>query len=268
MGTRRGTIWSNLRWIHPQRSGYGTGAKALKSMLKYFQYRDDRDVKAPRGGRRWIDHGLGDKHRSILDSCKTLASDDRLAWTLMLSPKPRLMQLFENTQDRRTFVEDLTEDVIEHWMQARGYDAVEFAYVIHDRATNDEGLSQVHSHVILPGTVETVAGRERFDNRPSDLRQFNTLVEDLFAVHMDRELGVEWRVAWGAIQREDALKKHWEKMQWGDIPNDLPARAERLHAVGYSTDRIPERVNDPLAFDVWLSDLESGEVSLDAWFGG
>jgi hypothetical protein len=87
--------------------------QSLKEKLRYFTYRDDRDVKAPAGGRRWVDHGLGSTHGDILDSCQALTSDDRLAWTMMISPKPRLMMLIEDAADRRAFVETLTEEVIE-----------------------------------------------------------------------------------------------------------------------------------------------------------
>jgi hypothetical protein len=34
--TRRGTIWSNLRWVHPQRIGYGTGVQSLREKLRYL----------------------------------------------------------------------------------------------------------------------------------------------------------------------------------------------------------------------------------------
>lgn len=264
---RRGTIWSNLRWVHPERSGYGTGEQALKEKLRYFTYRDDRDVKAPSGGRRWVDQGLGETHRDILESCKTLTSDDRLAWTMMLSPKPRLLALIQDEADRRAFVEELTEDVIEQWFEARGFVEQKFSYVVHDRSTSEEGLQQLHSHVILPGTVETVAGRERFDNNPTDLREFNTLVEDLFEIHMDRQLGIGWREQWQAIQREESLKKYFKSMEVDDIPANVSELAERLHATGYDVDRIPDHITTPDQFDKWLESIETDEPDLDAWFG-
>lgn len=199
---RRGTIWSNVRWLPPE-----PGGKRLKEKLKYFTYRDDRDAKAPKGGRRWIDHGLGENYRAIVDHCTQLASEERLAWTVMLSPKPRLMALFDSPADRRAFVETLTESVMTAWFETRGFREVPYAYVVHDRATNQEGLSQTHSHVILPGTVDTIAGRERLTNGPTDLRTFNLLVEDLFEIQMDRQLGPGWRVQWADIQREEARQK-------------------------------------------------------------
>jgi hypothetical protein len=265
--TRRGTIWSNLRWIHPERIGYGTGVQSLKEKLRYFTYRDDRDVKAPSGGRRWVGCGLGGTHGEILKNCQTLTSDDRLAWTVMLSPKPRLMTLIEDEADRRTFVENLTEDVIEQWFEARGFVDPTYSYVLHDRSTSEEGLSQLHTHVILPGTVETIAGRERFDNRPSDLREFNAIVEDLFELHMDRQLGRGWRDQWQAIQREEALKKRWLEMQWGDVPEYLSELAESLRACGHDADDIPDHISSPDEFYTWLTDIEAGSDDLDVWFG-
>ena len=38
----------------------------------------------------------------------------------MLSPKPRLMALIEGEKDRREFMNNLTEDVIEQWLEGRG----------------------------------------------------------------------------------------------------------------------------------------------------
>ncbi|MBZ0310757.1 MAG: hypothetical protein K8I82_32160 [Anaerolineae bacterium] len=263
---RRGTIWSNLRWIHPQRTGYGTGVKSLKEKLRYFTYRDDRDSKAPAGGRRWVDHGLGGTHREILANCQKLTSDDRLAWSIMISPKPRLMLLIEDEQDRHSFIETLTEDVVEQWFEARGYYNPAYSYVTHDRSTSQEGLSQLHTHLILPGTVETAAGRERFDHRPSDLREFNELVEDLFDLHMDRQLGLAWRSQWAAIQREEALRKYFEQMQVGDAPSNLTELAEQMHTHGYSPESIPPHITDAAAFQEWMASLESDEPDLDAWF--
>ncbi len=264
---RRGTIWSNLRWIHPQRTGYGTGVQSLKEKLRYFTYRDDRDVKAPAGGRRWINHGLGETHREILESCQTLTSDDRLAWSVMLSPKPRLMAFIEDEQNRHEFLQHLTEEVVEQWFEARGYVDAKYSYVMHDRSTSEEGLQQLHTHIILPGTVETSAGRERFDNRPTDLREFNELVEDLFELHMDRQLGVKWRVQWAAIQREEALKKYFQEMQVEVLPPNLPTLAEELYAQGLSIEHIPPQVTTPAAFNAWLISLDHDKDDLDTWFG-
>jgi hypothetical protein len=264
---RRGTIWSNMRWIHPQRTGYGTGVKSLKEKLQYFTYRDDRDSKAPSGGRRWEDQGLGSTHGEILESCQKLTSDDRLAWTIMLSPKPRLMKLIEDEADRREFLENLTEDVVEQWFETRGFVDARYSYVLHDRSTSEEGLQQLHTHLILPGTVETVAGRERFDNNPSDLREFNTLVEDLFELHMDRQLGVSWREQWQAIQREEALKKYFKNLEVEEIPDNLPELSERLPVTGYEIERIPNHITNSAEFHEWLASIESDEPDLDAWFG-
>ncbi|MBZ0309460.1 MAG: hypothetical protein K8I82_25580 [Anaerolineae bacterium] len=264
---RRGTIWSNLRWIHPERTGYGTGIQSLKEKLRYFTYRDDRDVKAPTGGRRWVNHGLGETHREILESCQVLTSDDRLAWSVMLSPKPRLMALIEDETDRRIFLENLTEEVVEQWFESRGFVEPTFSYVLHDRSTSEEGLQQLHTHIILPGTVETSAGRERFDNRPTDLREFNELVEDLFEQHMDHQLGLKWRVQWETIRREEALKKYFQEMQVEVFPPNLAELAEQLHAQGLSTEHIPPQVTAPDAFNEWLTSLDHDKDDLDAWFG-
>lgn len=266
--SRRGTIWSNVKWIHPVRTEYGTGTKALKEKLRYFTYRNDRDAEAPVGGRRWIDRGLGSSHKEILESCQALTSQDRLAWTLMISPKPRLLALIEDEQQRTTFMQSLTEDVIDQWFEARSYYVAQYAYVLHDRSTSEEGFSQLHTHIVLPGTVETAAGRERFDNRPSDLRQFNELVENVFEQHMDRQLGFTWRDQWAAMQREEALKKHFQQLQIENMPANLPELATRLHTQGLDTAAIPSHITDQAAFEEWLTEMETRGADLDHWFGG
>jgi hypothetical protein len=267
MAKRRGTIWSNVRWIHPKRSGYGTGVKSLREKLRYLQYRDDRNTPAPTGERRWVDCGLGGTHHAILKNCQQLASDDRLAWTLVISPKPRLLLLIDDEDKRRQLLAELTEQVMEDWFEARGLHDPQFAYVMHDRSTSEDGLSQLHSHIVLPGTAESAAGRERFDNRKSDLRQFNTIVEDQFEMHMDRYLGRSWRDRWQQIQREEALRKQLKQLEIEPKPDDLPNLSERLYRVGLDVDQIPVNLTDAAQFEQWLSGFESDEPDLDVWFG-
>jgi hypothetical protein len=84
---------------------------------------------------------------------------------------------------------------------------------------------------------------------------------------MDRQLGVEWREQWQAIQREESLKKYFKNLEVEDIPNDLPELSERLFATGYDAERIPEHITTPEQFDEWLASIETDEPDLDAWFG-
>ena len=84
---------------------------------------------------------------------------------------------------------------------------------------------------------------------------------------MDQQLGVQWREQWQVIQREEALKKRWLEMQWGDVPDNLSELAESLRASGHDSDDIPDHISSPDEFHTWLTDIEAGSDDLDVWFG-
>ncbi len=195
-------IVPDLAYTSRKGSGKSTGYRHLKARLKYLQYRDDRNGHIPQdeGRERWVDRGLGQHYRDILKNCDQLGSNSVLAWTWVISPAPDLMQLVPEAE-REDLVKSLTERVVEAYYTARGADVPEYAYVMHDRLTNAqedgvEGLQQLHTHVILPGTVPTVEGaRESFYNRANKghVQLLQTITREQFAMALDQSVGPAWR---------------------------------------------------------------------------
>jgi hypothetical protein len=185
-----------------QDSGKPTGYRRLKAKLKYLQYRNDRNGHIPQedGLERWVDRGLGQHYRDILKSCDQLGSRSVLAWTWVISPAPDLMALVPEAE-RQALVKTLTEQVVEAYYLARGAEVPEYAYVLHDRLTRAqedgvEGWQQLHTHVVLPGTVPTVEGtREPFYNRASKghVQLLQAITTRQFEAALDRHVGPEWR---------------------------------------------------------------------------
>ena len=134
------------------------GAKQSKNLLRYLTYRESRDEAARyvTGCERWIDHGMGGSVAEIAERCDDLKSEHVLTFSLVINPSPDLMGMVAPEQ-REQFVGELSENVIEDYFDARGLDTgVEFSWVTHHRLTDDPqapGLSDPHTHVVLPGTV-------------------------------------------------------------------------------------------------------------------
>ncbi len=184
-----------------QRGSNSNGYKELTAFLKYAQYRDDANGHIPQeqGLERWQDHGLGKSYREILNNCTDLGSDKVLAWTWVISPSPDLMNLVP-PEEREALVIMLTEDIVESYYEARGVDQPEFSFVMHDRITNEtkdsaDPIHQLHTHVILPGTVPTIEGdRTSFYNRSNKghIQLLRDIATERFAAELDRLVGPEW----------------------------------------------------------------------------
>ena len=169
--------------------------KEMLGKLRYYQYRDDKHdhishAKGKPRPKRWIDRGLGDSYRTIFRACKTRQSDHVLAWTFVISPDPELMDLVPE-RHRRKLMATLTETIIEAYYEARDEDVPPYSYVIHDRDTVT-GKQQLHTHIVLPGTVETLTGNKAFYNNRRDghVDLFNRLSEEIFE-HELTEMGIE-----------------------------------------------------------------------------
>lgn len=185
-----------------RRGGGSTGMKELVAKMKYLQYRNDADGHIPqrKGLERWVDRGMGGNYREIAHSCDRLGSDKVLAWTWVVSPAPDLMAVIPE-RERESVLRTLTEQIVEGYYEARGADVPEYSYVLHDRLTTPdettgERLHQLHTHIILPGTVSTLDGsRLPFYNRSSkgDVTLLKTISDERLAHTLDSIVGPVWR---------------------------------------------------------------------------
>jgi len=192
----RAIIVVDFAYKGPRRKGFGSGPKGLKSTLKYLQYRDrvQRELARTPDYERWQDRGMGLHWRDIYRQSEQLQSKHVLAWTWVVSPAPDLMALVPEDQ-RRDFVCDLTERVVEDYYTERGFDLPEYSFILHDRLTSDRGLQQLHTHIVLPGTAPSVAERLPVYNNTE--RGHDALFRDVatrhFASMLDEVVGPEWR---------------------------------------------------------------------------
>jgi hypothetical protein len=178
----------------PKRRGRGSGHKGLRATLKYLQYREDKVHRARQpDAERWVDRGLGRHYREIFETCDELKSKHVLAWTWVLSPSPDVFTLAPEAQ-RRNLLADLTERVVESYYRERGYAIPAYSYVMHHTTTAD-GQPHLHTHVILPGTVETAAGREAFYNNAEKghIALLDRVAVQELEAALDQTLGVDWR---------------------------------------------------------------------------
>ena len=192
----KASIVVDFAYKGPKRRGHGTGHQGLRSTLKYLQYRDkvQNQLAANRGYERWQDRGLGVHWREILKNSDQLQSKHVLAWTWVVSPAPDLMALVPEAQ-RRDFVCDLTERVVEDYYAERGFDGTEYSYILHDRQTNDTDQQQLHTHVVLPGTAPTVAERLPVYNNTERGHDalFRQVASHHFEAMLDEVVGPGWR---------------------------------------------------------------------------
>ena len=185
-----------------RRGSQSSGYKELKAVLKYLQYRDNSDGHIPQeeGLERWQDRGLGLNYREILDHCDRLGSKSVLAWTLVVSPAPDLMALVPE-QEREALVMGLTEEIVEAYYATRKVEVAEYSYVLHNRLTqpsadNPDRIEQLHTHVVLTGTVPTIEGRrENFYNQANKghIQMLQDLSTAAFEAALDRSVGPTWR---------------------------------------------------------------------------
>lgn len=207
----------------PHRKGRSTGHQGLRSTLKYLQYRDNRTdhLAQMQNNERWRDMGMGKHYREIFESCDHLQSKHVLAWTWVVSPAPDLMVLVPE-EKRPQLVCDLTERIVEDYYTERGFELPEYSYVLHDRLTDtkedgDEQIQHLHTHVVLPGTVSSIAERLPVYNNKE--RGHDALFRDIATRHfsemLDDIVGTEWR-----IHREEEPEVETAQMK---APNDLDA---------------------------------------------
>jgi hypothetical protein len=138
----------------------------VRGLLKYLQYRDDRDDHIPGGGGpdRWVDGGLGDSYPKILARLNELSAGNPHAYcfAVVISPDPEAIAAWRGSQDveddpQAHFVEAVKASMAEWemWREKNGKPQagpIEYSFVVH-RPERNYG-EQMHAHLILPATTE------------------------------------------------------------------------------------------------------------------
>ncbi len=186
----------------------GKGAAQLKGLLRYIQYRDDRDGHIPqqRGLDRWVDRGLGSNFQTIAANCEEYKSEHVQAFTWVINPNPDLMA-FVPEKKREQFVRELTEATLERFFEAREMEVPEYAYAIHRRETGDH-RDNPHAHVILPGTYHSWADGSRLPlymnryKKENHIEMLHETAQQQMDVLMQRYVGLDWEQRYDVLMAE------------------------------------------------------------------
>ncbi|MBZ0319103.1 MAG: hypothetical protein K8L91_21995 [Anaerolineae bacterium] len=177
--------------------------RGLKKYLKYVAFRENPEHFELEEHEKWTDCGLGSNWREVYAKLTELKGPYILAHNMLISPAPDLMELVPDDL-KHELVREVTERTIETWHIQRGLTVPEYSFCLHDRDTTDYGLSQVHAHIFIAGTIENSLG-ERESHRvgksqvvasPYALERQDNLhriARDQMEQMLDRTIGVEWR---------------------------------------------------------------------------
>jgi hypothetical protein len=228
---RRQSVIANVKY----QSAKGKGAGKLKGILRYIQYRNDRDGHIPqeRDLERWVDHGLGGNFQTIASNCETFKSKHFQAFTLVINPNPDLVAFIP--EDRRdNFVRELTENTIEGFFAERGLDTPEWSYAMHHRETTDDGRDNPHTHVILPGTYESWSDGGRlplyFNNRKNEnhIEMLHEAAQQELGLLLDHYVGPDWEQRYDELHPE-VDSQELELQQIADVEELPPAPDDHPH---------------------------------------
>jgi len=184
----------NFRYARHKRGG--THFPNVRGLLKYVQYRDDRDDHIPGGGGsdRWVDGGLGSRYGEILARLDDLSPANRHAYchSIVISPDPEAMAQVEGDPQAR-FVEAVRAAVQEwdEWRQEHDEKPqagpIEYSFVVH-RPERHYG-EQMHAHLILaPATEDPLTGvRTPLYNNPPHMEAF----KEIAYRQLDRAFGLD-----------------------------------------------------------------------------
>jgi hypothetical protein len=132
----------------------------VRNLLKYIQFRDNRDDHLPRAGGpdRWVDGGLGDSYPRILARLDELSAGNPHAYcfAVVISPDPQAIAQVEGDPQAR-FVEAIKASMAEWEAWREEHDKpsagpIEYSFVVH-RPERNYG-EQMHAHLILPAATE------------------------------------------------------------------------------------------------------------------
>ena len=184
----------NFRYARHKRGG--PHFPNVRGLLKYVQYRDDRDDHIPGGGGsdRWVDGGLGSRYGEILARLDDLSPANRHAYchSIVISPDPEAMAQVEGDPQAR-FVEAVRAAVQEwdEWRQEHDEKPqagpIEYSLVVH-RPERSYG-EQMHAHLILaPATEDPLTGeRTPLYNNPPHMEAF----KEIAYRQLDRAFGLD-----------------------------------------------------------------------------
>jgi len=235
---RKLSVVANVRYQRAK----GKGASKLKGLLRYVQYRPNRDDHIPQRNQpeRWVDHGLGDNFQAIAANCEATKSEHVQAFTVVINPNPDLIALVPNDW-HMAFVQELTEATIDTFLAEQGIEGLEYSYATHRRETTDRdqpGRDNPHTHIILPGSYYSWQDGERlplFFNRDADnnhIASLHQIAQQQIDWLLQREVGLDWE------QRYDlALLEREAQRLMGEI---APADALTLEAASPADDRSPD----------------------------
>jgi hypothetical protein len=132
----------------------------VRNLLKYIQFRDNRDDHIPRAGGpdRWVDGGLGDSYPMILARLDELSAGNPHAYcfAVVISPEPEAISEVDGDPQAR-FVEAIRASMAEWQTWREELDKpqagpIEYSFVVH-RPERNYG-EQMHAHLILPAATE------------------------------------------------------------------------------------------------------------------
>ena len=172
----------------------------VKGLLRYIQYRDDRDghIAGAGGPNRWVDCGLGDSYPRILARLDELSAGNPHAYcfTVVISPDPEAIAKVEGDPHAR-FVEAV-KSAMEDWQVWRAEHGkplpgpIEYSFVVH-RPERNYG-EQMHAHLILPAATEDAmsGGLDPLYNNPPHIDALKEIVyrqlDRVYGVGREREL--------------------------------------------------------------------------------
>ena len=175
----------------------------VKGLLRYIQYRDDRDDHIPGGGGpdRWVDGGLGASYPHILARLDELSAGNPHAYcfAVIISPDPAAIAAWREEQERDAdpqarFVAAIKASLAEWQAWREEHDKplagpLEYAFVVH-RPERNYG-QQMHAHLILPAATENAMNGDLlplYNNRPH-IEAFKEIVSRQLdrAYDLDRE---------------------------------------------------------------------------------
>lgn len=142
------------------------------------------------GAGAWIDKGLGTTREDILRLTDERQSRQVQARDLVIAPDPYLWA-FLPKERRHSIMTRITERSVEAWFRTNGWGEAEYSHILHDKET--DGLDKLHSHVILPATIQPnplFRPRKHFVHRVH-LENLRRTASDFFIHEMERQLGRE-----------------------------------------------------------------------------